>query len=34
VEEAEAGAYLAHEFGDAVFISRALVRFQEMGATA
>jgi S-adenosylmethionine:tRNA ribosyltransferase-isomerase len=33
-EQADAGDYQAHEFGDAVFISRAAVRFREMRATA
>lgn len=33
-EQAEARGYLAHEFGDAVFVARALTRFQEFRATA
>jgi S-adenosylmethionine:tRNA ribosyltransferase-isomerase len=33
-EQADAGAYRAHEFGDAVFIARAAARSQELRATA
>jgi S-adenosylmethionine:tRNA ribosyltransferase-isomerase len=33
-EQADAGDYRAHEFGDAVFISRAAVRYHDMRATA
>ena len=33
-DEAEARGYLAHEFGDAVFVARARTRFQEFRATA
>lgn len=33
-EQADAGDYHAHEFGDAVFISRAAVRYHDMRATA
>ena len=33
-EQAAASGYLAHEFGDAVFVARDAARFERMRATA